>query len=90
MIETLKFAQHAQRVTFEFEKIYVEAKRVSLDTPSAENLARYSNVLSNAVSLYRQFQEEQLAMLRTLYPRAQQQRLSITNHLRSLAKGHSD
>lgn len=90
MIETLKFAQHAQNVTFEFEKIYVEAKRVSLDTPSTENPARYSNVLSKAESLYRKFQEEQLAMLRALYPRAQQQRLSIANHICSLAKGQSD
>lgn len=90
MIETLKFAQHAQGVTFEFEKIYMEAKRVSLDAPSDENLARYSNVLSKAVGLYRQFQEDQLAMLRVLYPRVQQQRLSIANHIRSLAKGQPD
>lgn len=84
MVETLKFGHHAQLATFEFEEIYLEAKHVSQDTPSTENLERFSSLLSKSASLYQQFQGKQLEMLEALYPRVQQQRLSIANHIRSL------
>jgi hypothetical protein len=87
MIETLKFQDHAQRVTFDFEGSHLEAKQMELSTPLHEQVQRYGELIEKEKKLYQKFKEEQLQMYRALLPLVQEQRRAISAHIRALANG---
>jgi hypothetical protein len=85
MIETLKFQAHAQRATFEFERIQFEVRQMKLSTPAHEQIDRYRELHERVEKLYQHFKEEQLQMYRALFPLAQQQRRMISAQIKALA-----
>ena len=87
VIETLKFQSHAQQLTFEVEKVYLEVKQMQLETPVNEQAKRYGELLDKLSGLYKKFKEEQLATLKALYPVVQKHRRAISKHIRALADG---
>lgn len=87
VIETLKFQAHAQQVTFEIERIHLEAKQMQLQTPLDQQVERYGELLGKEKELYKKFKEEQLQMYKALLPLVQKQRRAISKHIRTLANG---
>lgn len=87
VIETLKFQSHAQQVTFEIERIHLEAKQMQLKTPPDEQVERYRELLGKEKELYKKFKEEQLETYKALLPVVQKQRRAISKHIRALANG---
>ena len=84
MIETLKFQSHAQQLTFEIEKIYLEAKQMLLESPLDERAKRYAEFLGKLGELYKKFKEEQLVTYKALHPAVQKRRRAISSHLPEL------
>jgi hypothetical protein len=87
MIKTLAFQGHAQRATFEFERIHLEAKQIELSTPLDERLERFRELHKRAEELYQKFKEEQLEMYKALFPLVQQHRRTISAQIKTLADG---
>jgi hypothetical protein len=86
MIEALKFAQHTSQVTFDFEKIYLDAKHLTEGELSKERVSQYSALLDQVREIHKKYREEQLQMYQALYPLLQRHRLTVSNHLRSIAQ----
>lgn len=87
MIETLEFQSHAQQLTFEIEKIYLEAKQMQLETPPDERVKRYRESLEKIRELYKKFKDEQLETYKALAPMVQILRRAISKRTRALADG---
>ena len=87
LIETLKFQAHAQQVTFEIERIHLEAKHMQLNTPIDQYAGRYGELLEKEKELYKKFKDEQFQTYKTLLPMVQKQRRDISKHIKSLANG---
>lgn len=87
VIETLKLQSHAQQVTFDIERIHLEAKHMQLTTSLDQQVGRYAELLGKEKELYKKFKEEQLQMYKALLPAVQKQRRAISKHIRTLANG---
>jgi len=87
VIETLKFQAHAQQVTFEIERIHLEAKQMQSKIPLDEQVDRYRELLGTESEIYKKFKEEQLETYRALFPAVQRQQRAISKHIRALANG---
>jgi hypothetical protein len=87
VIETLKFQAHAQQVTFEIERIHLEAKQMQLKTPPNEQVGRYTELLEKEKELHKKFTEEKLEAYKALLPVVEKQRRTISKHIRALANG---